>query len=136
MNRKSRIKKIGAAILKDNKVLVVKEHGWKKFGFPGGTIKPDEKDAECLKREIREELDTEVKRGSLEYLGRFQDTAMNEPGTIIEIKLFKVETEGSLKKTPDVEEMFWFGKNDDMSKLGPIDRNHLIPELIKRGLIR
>lgn len=133
--KKNKIHKIGAAIIKNNKVLVVKELGWKKYGIPGGIIKPNETDVDYLVREIKEELNVNVKTDSLEYLGTFEDVATNEPNTIIQIKLYKTEADKGPMKTSEIEDMFWFGKNDDWDKLGYIDKNHLIPELVKRGLV-
>jgi len=133
--KKNKIHKIGAAIIENNKVLVVKEVGWKKYGVPGGTIKPNETDIDCLVREIKEELNVNVRIDSLEYLDTFEDVASNEPNTIVQIKLYKTEVERDPIKTSEIEDMFWFGKNDDWDKLGPIDKNHLIPLLVERGLI-
>jgi 8-oxo-dGTP pyrophosphatase MutT (NUDIX family) len=130
------IRKIGAAIIKNNKILVVKESGWEKYGLPGGTIKPPENDIECLARELKEELGVGFESGSQELIGTFHDKAMNEPNTEIEIKLYLVNIKGKIKRTSEVEEMFWFGKNDDHGRLGPIDKNHLLPQLIKMGLVK
>ena len=135
MNGTKKIHKVGAAIIRDNKVLVVKERGWKKYGIPGGTLKSNEKGIDCLTREIKEELNVNVKTDSLKYLGTFEDIAMNEPNKIIHIKLYKIEVEKDPIKTPEIEDMFWFGKNDDWNKLGPIDKNYILPVLVKRGLV-
>jgi 8-oxo-dGTP diphosphatase len=134
MNNK--IYKIGAAIIKNDKILVVKEAGWEKYGLPGGTIKKNEEVFDCLEREIKEELNADVKRDSLEYLGVFEDAAMNEPDTLVQIKVYRAELESGPSKTSEVEDMFWFGKDDDFEKLGPIDKNKILPALIKKGLIK
>ena len=59
---------IAAAIVKENKVLIAK----RKYGtlagyweFPGGKIEAGETPQEALKREIMEELDTEITIGEL-----------------------------------------------------------------------
>ncbi|HVJ49847.1 (deoxy)nucleoside triphosphate pyrophosphohydrolase [Desulfitobacterium sp.] len=53
-----------AIILKDNRVLIVQRTPGDKLAgkweFPGDKIEPGETPQECLKREIREELDVEV----------------------------------------------------------------------------
>ena len=131
-----KISKVGAAILKNGKVLVVKESDWKKYGIPGGTLKKDETYIDCLRREMKEELKSDIKLSSLEFLGNYEDKAMNEHDKIIEIKLYKVELEGNPEKTSEIEDMFWFGISDDLNKLGPIDKNHLIPTLVERGLLQ
>ena len=53
-----------AIILKDNKVLIAQRSPddklANKWEFPGGKIEHGESPQECLKREIREELDFEI----------------------------------------------------------------------------
>ncbi|TGE30993.1 (deoxy)nucleoside triphosphate pyrophosphohydrolase [Desulfosporosinus sp. Sb-LF] len=53
-----------AIILKDNKILIAQrapgENLAGKWEFPGGKIEPKETLQECLKREIREELDVDI----------------------------------------------------------------------------
>jgi 8-oxo-dGTP pyrophosphatase MutT (NUDIX family) len=127
------IYKIGAAIIENGKLLIVKEAGWEKYGVPGGKPEPGESDYDCLKRELMEELAVSI-NGIFNYIGTFQDRAMNEPETI-QIKLYRIGIENKPKKTNDVEDMRWFGPKDDWDILGPIDKNHIMPALIKRGLI-
>jgi len=63
------MKKVTAAIIKDkNRILIAKRHSKDPLGgkweFPGGKVEPGETPEECLVREIREELQVEVKIGS------------------------------------------------------------------------
>ena len=54
-----------AIILKDNKILIAQrapeDNLAGKWEFPGGKIEHEETPQECLKREIREELDVNIK---------------------------------------------------------------------------
>lgn len=59
------MKNVAAAILvKDNRILIAKRSAKDKFAnkweFPGGKIEEGETPEECLKRELKEELDIEV----------------------------------------------------------------------------
>lgn len=54
-----------AVIIKDEKILICKRSKYDKQGgkweFPGGKIEAGETQEECLKREIKEELDLNIK---------------------------------------------------------------------------
>lgn len=65
MDEQKIMKNVTAAIiLKDNKILIAQrapaDKLANKWEFPGGKIEPGETQQECLKREIREELDVEI----------------------------------------------------------------------------
>ena len=62
------IRVVAAIILADNKIFATQrgygefKDGWE---FPGGKIEPDETPEHAIIREIKEELDTEIKVGNL-----------------------------------------------------------------------
>ena len=58
MNTRERV---GAIIIKDNKLLLLTRHGFQHIWTPGGKIEPGESDEECLRRELKEEIDAELK---------------------------------------------------------------------------
>ena len=59
--------RVAAAIIKKDKAIFATQRGYGDFKdgweFPGGKIEPGETPEEALKREIREELDTEIEVG-------------------------------------------------------------------------
>ena len=56
---------VGAAILRDGRVLAARRSSPLGWEFPGGKVEPGEDDAAALARECREELDVEVAVGAL-----------------------------------------------------------------------
>lgn len=61
--------KVAAAIIKNNGMILATQRGYGEFKggweFPGGKLEPGENSVEALKREIKEELDTEIEVGDL-----------------------------------------------------------------------
>ena len=67
-NARKRIE-VAAAIILDGEKIFATQRGYGEFKggweFPGGKIEQDETPEQALKREIREELDTEIEVGEL-----------------------------------------------------------------------
>lgn len=61
--------KVAAAIIKHNGMILATQRGYGDFKdgweFPGGKLEAGENSKEALKREIKEELDTEIQVGDL-----------------------------------------------------------------------
>lgn len=61
--------RVVAAVIKDKDKIFATQRGYGEFKdgweFPGGKIKPGETSKDALKREIMEELDTEINLGNL-----------------------------------------------------------------------
>lgn len=126
------IYKIGAIILRDKKILVGKKGN--KFIIPGGRIEVGENHVDCLRRELREEL--EVDLISQEFFGTFEDDAALDPGKKIKMEVYMVDISGELKASSEIEELrFIDSKNDSNIKLGSIIEKFVIPDLMNKGMI-
>lgn len=66
---KKHVEVVGAAIVKDGKVFCARRHPEGAAGgmweFPGGKIEPGETGPQALKREIKEELESDIDVGDL-----------------------------------------------------------------------
>ena len=87
-----------------------------------------------MNREIKEELNTIIRPGSVRFYGTFEDVAANEPDTIIRISLSIGEIEGVLEPSSEIEETAWIGSNHSLI-LAPSIENKILPVLIKDGII-
>ena len=72
------IQKVGAAVVRDGKVLVLRKRAQPspEYYMAGGKMEGDETQRETLARELQEELGVEVE--DYEYIGSFEDEAVFE----------------------------------------------------------
>lgn len=123
------IHKIGAIILKDKKILVGKKRD--KYIIPGGIVEEGEDHTNCLKRELKEELD--VNLISTEFFGTFEDEAALDPGMKIKMHVYYATIKGEPKASAEIKELMYVdSKNQSDIKLGSILEKFVIPELIKK----
>lgn len=133
---KDAITKAGLAIIRQNRLLVVRNEGTSLFLMPGGRIERGESVLDALAREIREELCCDLISESVEYVGRFEDEAANDPGWIVCIELYRGEVMGTIVTANEVAEMRWFDVGgDDSRELSAIIRNKIVPALVASGLL-
>lgn len=126
---------IAAALITDKKgrCLLVRKRGTRYFMQPGGKPEAGENPETALIRELKEELNFSVLPEDLVPLGRFTDTAANEPGFIVNADIFSLSTdEVSFEPTAEIEEVIWFepGGQHDV-QLAPLTENHMLPLLKK-----
>lgn len=132
------ITKVGALILRKDRILLCrKNRDTSKLILPGGRIESGESDADCLAREIREELG-EVNLSHIEFLGAYEDRAhLDDPATVktLRIALYRGDLVGTPKPTSEITELVWFGSESDREQLTPIFMNRILPDLFARGIL-
>jgi len=126
------IEKVGAAIVRNKKVLVVRKAGQPspEFFTAGGKIEEGETHYQTLARELKEELGVDVER--LEYLGSYRDVAVFEAVPIV-IHAYYVEVTGEPRPSAEIRELKWIGKSDADISVSSIMANQIIPELERSG---
>lgn len=134
-DKMKRLHKIGLAIIRDDKLLMVRDSAGFLI-FPGGVAEGNETDEECLHREVKEELDVDLKKDTLKYVGKFFGPAAGKKDTELEFDLYTGEVEGELKPLSEIKELFWFDKRTDWNKVTWIARYKLIPALIQRNILK
>jgi 8-oxo-dGTP pyrophosphatase MutT (NUDIX family) len=127
--------KAGLFYLKDGRVLLCrKRRTTSLLILPGGKIEPGETAEECLSRECREELgDVEV--SNLRYLGDYESSAAGQDDKTVKIELYAGEIEGTPAPHSEIQDLIWFGPEDDAALLAPSLRNVIFPDLRRRGLL-
>ncbi len=124
------IHKIGAAIIKDRKLLVCRKKDL--WISPGGKVELGETDEECLRRELMEEIQVEVK--SFKFLGKYQDRFIPDPSKMIIIDYYIVEIIGNPVASKEIDEIKFVSSKDELHYGSGIPK-FMFPELIKLGLI-
>ena len=122
-------------IIRNKKLLVVREEGSDFWLTPGGAPENHENDEQCMRREIREELGAELDRKSLKYFGEFEDFAANEPDAIVHISAYLGDVKGEIKPSMEIKELAWIGANTSLL-LSAIIKNKILPKLIEKRLVR
>ena len=69
---------VGAVVIKDNKLLVIKDKIWQKYKLPGGYIDDRENISQALQREVLEETGIKVELISITSLGHMYPSQFNQ----------------------------------------------------------
>lgn len=133
--------KIGLLILDSDhtKFLVCQKYAQNvtaDYIMPGGKNDEDD-DLECLRNEIKQELNCKIDFNTLKYIGTYEDMAAGRPERTVEIKLYQGSIIGEPKASEEVEFLTWIGKEAlDDDHVSPIIRNKILPDLLARGIIK
>jgi 8-oxo-dGTP diphosphatase len=132
--QKTYIDKLAYIYLKDGKVLITLSHGKDTWYIPGGKREAGESDQEALTREVKEELDVDLKPETIKHYETFEAQAHGKPeGTVVRMTCYTADFKGELAATSEIEriDFFTYAQKDLTS---PVD--HLIfDDLHARGLL-
>jgi 8-oxo-dGTP diphosphatase len=126
------IHKIGLLVVRDNRVLLCrKQRGTALLILPGGKPEAGESEQQALAREIREELNAGV--NAIEHFG--EDEAAGEARRV-RISLYTGALDGEPVASGEIAELIWFGAGDDRELISPSLRRQILPDLLRRGILR
>lgn len=130
------IKKSAMAIIRGNKLLVVRKKGSRDCLMPGGKPKRGESAVDALRRELLEEISCSVDDASLALLGHFEDFTSDGKSRVA-IDLFAGEIAGEPKPSSEIEEVLWISAADSINPfLTPIAKKQILPFLVGKGMLR
>jgi len=129
-----RIFKYGLAVIRSNKLLVVRKTNTDRYLLPGGKPKEGETAEECLAREIKEELNANLNLDSIRSYGLIEDNAANEPNTIIQVSLYLGDIDGRITSSSEISDIAWVGRTTNLL-LAPSIQNKILPDLINNNII-
>lgn len=130
--------RIVAALVQDEarRVLLVRKKGTRAFMQPGGKLQDSELHLAALERELAEELGCSVRPGSPVFLGTFTAPAANETGCEVEAALYRLELEGRVAPSSEIEEIAWVDPSPPYQiELAPLTRDSVLP-LARRAISR
>ena len=129
------IKKSAMAIIKDNKLLVVRKRGSRDYLMPGGKPEGKETAIEALARELKEEIGCSFDNASLTFLGHFEDFT-SDGKSRVSIDLFAGEILGEPKPSSEIEELKCVSAADAINpSLSPIIKKQILPFLVGKGML-
>lgn len=133
----NKIDKIGGIILSNKKLLVVKKRtkdNREEYIIPGGKREKGETDFQTLHRELKEEIQVELK--SATPFGGFDDIAIFE-NIPIHIEVYLANIKGTPKCDSEIKELVWIDKDYSLKgiKLGSILSKFVIPQLIEKDML-
>ena len=88
------VDKVAWIHLRDGRVLSTRSRGKDTYYLPGGKREPGESDEACLRREIREELNVNLRPETLRKLGTWEAQAHGHPEGV---KIVWLHSRGELR---------------------------------------
>jgi len=131
--------KIGLLVLSDDRTrfLVCEKspEDTSDYIMPGGKF-IEHTVEECLRNEIREELDCAVDMATVRYVGAYTDVAAGRPDRDVTIELYSGILIGTPTPSSEVRALHWIGKEHaEDPRLSPIVRNKILPDLLRRNIL-
>lgn len=130
------IRKAALAYFKDKKMLLARSYNNQEaFYNPGGKIEEGETDLECLKREVKEELDADLDMSTVKFLGEFEAPAHGKDDTLVNIRLFTGQLKDEPKPHDEIVELRYFDSKIEAKHTTPILETKIFPWLIEHCYI-
>jgi HAD superfamily hydrolase (TIGR01484 family) len=128
------IRKVAGVIVREGKLLLVRQYGQDVFLSPGGKPEQGETPVQTLARELREEtglmLVDAAKMGRFEGISPFYDRA-------VQIDVYLANVAGSPQPGYEIEELLWVAGDFKRYgvEVGSVFADGVLPRLVEEGLV-
>lgn len=130
------IYKVALAVFKDKKMLQVRSKKHPEVFFTlGGKLEEGESDLDCLKREVKEEINCDIDPDSIKFLKEFEDVGHDKEGVLVNIRMYEGELIGTPSPSSEIAEIGYFDSNSDKKHLSVIAQRTIFPWLKEHGYI-
>ena len=120
------VDKIAFIKTRNGQILSTKSKGKTKYYIPGGKRERGETDEQTLVREILEELNVQIIKSTIEYVGTFKAQSDGaKEGDLVRMTCYNAEYDGVLKPTNEIEEIRWLNYKD-MDIISEVDKKIFI----------
>jgi 8-oxo-dGTP diphosphatase len=103
------IQKIALAVFKNKKVMMLRSaRNNEVFYTLGGKVEPAEADIDCIKREVKEEINCEIDSKSITFLHEFQAPAHGKENVMLHLRLYKGTIIGEPSPTNEIAQIEYF----------------------------
>jgi 8-oxo-dGTP pyrophosphatase MutT (NUDIX family) len=95
----------------------------KVFYNLGGKPVPGESDIDCLRREVKEEVNCNIESDSIGFLHEFKTEAHGKQDTLLIIRLYKGDLLGRPSPSSEIAEIKYFNSNakeEQVTKMGKL----------------
>jgi 8-oxo-dGTP diphosphatase len=103
---------VGAVVIKDNKLLVIKDRIWKKYKLPGGYIDDKENLSKGLQREVLEETGVRVKLDSIVSLAHSSQSQFEKSNLYVICNATPLSKEIQIVDSNEIIEAKWMDIDD------------------------
>jgi len=127
--------RVAAIVVKNKKVLLVKGKNLDDLWTPGGGIDGCESDEQCLKRELKEELNVD-----LVSMKPYKEYLRESPyhNHLTKCRLYLADIKGDPRPGREIGDFVWYSRDDFVNKkysMVPVNQEEVIPDLIGSDLI-
>lgn len=98
---------VGVVVIKNNKLLVIKDKIGKRYKLPGGYIDDDENISTAVVREVKEETGVDVEFTSIIALGHFKPLQFGESNLYVGCSAKALSSEINIIDTQEIIEAKW-----------------------------